>query len=150
MNDTYTLTAEVETDASPQQIWNAWNNPEKIAKWWGPAGFTSTVDELDVRVGGKMRITMHEPDGTDYPNVYVFDDIQPSSQLTYTNEGSKMFNLEPFQSVVNIKAEDSDKTKLTLKMRFTSQEEKDKHINQFHADEGSRQLLERLSEQAKA
>jgi uncharacterized protein YndB with AHSA1/START domain len=91
---------------------------------------------------------MHGPDGTDYPNVYVFDEVHPTSQLIYTNEGSKTFGLEPFQSVVDIK-EDDGKTRLTLKMRFVSQEEKDKHIFQFHADDGSRQILERLSEQAK-
>ncbi|HET6747067.1 MAG TPA: SRPBCC domain-containing protein [Candidatus Saccharimonadales bacterium] len=149
MNDIYTLTAEVVTDASPQEIWDAWNNPEKVAKWWGPAGFTSTVDELNVQAGGKMRITMHGPDGVDYPNIYTFDEIHPLSQLIYTNEGSEQFDLAPFQSVVDIQ-ENAGKTKLSLKMRFVSQEEKDKHVNQFHADEGSRQLLERLGEQAKA
>ncbi len=149
MNDTYTLIAEVETVASPKEIWNAWNSSEKVAKWWGPAGFTSTVDELNVRTGGKMRITMHGPDGTDYPNIYVFDEVKEPSQLIYTNVGSKEFGLESFQSVVDIQEEAAGKTKLTLKMRFVSQEEKDKHVFDFHADDGSRQLLERLSEQAK-
>ncbi len=148
MDDTYTLTAEVETDASPEQIWSAWNDSKKVAKWWGPAGFSSTVDELDVRAGGKMRITMHGPDGTDYPNTYVFDEIHQPSSLTYTNIGSEEFGLAPFQSVINLEESDG-KTKVTLKMRFTSQEEKDKHVFDFHADEGSRQLLERLCEQAK-
>ena len=147
MDDTYTLTAEVETNASPQEIWSAWNDPEKVAKWWGPAGFVSTVDELTLREGGKMHITMHGPDGIDYPNTYVFDELHQPNQLIYTNIGSKAFGLEPFQSVIDIK-EASGKTRVYLKMRFTSQEEKDKHIYQFHADEGSRQLLERLCEQA--
>lgn len=148
MDDTYTLTAEVTTDATPEQIWAAWNDPQKVAKWWGPAGFKSTVEELDVREGGKMRIVMHGPDGTDYPNVYVFNEIHAPSQLTYTNEGSKAFGLEPFQSVIDVQEEDGATT-LRLKMRFVSQEEKDKHIFQFHADDGSRELLERLSEHAK-
>lgn len=147
MNNTHILTATVETTASAQKIWSAWNNIEKVAKWWGPAGFTSTVDELDVKTGGKMRITMHGPDGTNYPNTYVFDDVHAPTQLTYTNIGSKEFGLEPFQSVVDIE-EKGSKTVLALTMRFPSLEEKDKHIYQFHADEGSRQLLERLCEQA--
>lgn len=149
MDDTYTLTAEIETDATPEQIWDAWNDPQKVAKWWGPANFTSTVDELEVQEGGKMRITMHGPDGTDYPNVYVFDEVHPKTQVVYTNVGSKQFGLEPFQSVVDI-LENEDETTLRLKMRFVSQEEKDKHVFQFHADDGSRELLERLSEQAKS
>lgn len=148
MDDTYTLVAKAETEAPRKAVWEAWKNPEKVAKWWGPEGFNSTVEELEVRKGGKMRIVMHGPDGTDYPNVYVFDEVSYPDQLIYTNEGSKQFGLEPFQSVVDFEEVDG-KTNITLKMRFTSQEEKDKHVNQFHADEGSRQLLERLGKQAK-
>lgn len=148
MDDTYTLTAEIETDATPEQVWSAWNDPAKVAKWWGPEGFTSTVEELEVKDGGSMRVTMHGPDGIDYPNTYVFNEIHRPHQLIYTNIGSKTFGLEPFQSVVNID-QNEGKTKLTLKMRFVSQEEKDKHVFDFHAEDGSRQLLERLSEQAK-
>ena len=55
MNDTYTLITTKVTDATPEQIWDAWNDPEKVAKWWGPAGFKSTVEKLDVREGGKFK-----------------------------------------------------------------------------------------------
>lgn len=148
MDDTYTLITKVELDAPREALWRAWKDSEKVAKWWGPAGFTSAVEELDVRPGGKMRIVMHGPDGTDYPNTYVFDEVNYPDQLIYTNVGSEQFGLDPFQSVLDLEENDGTTT-ATLKMRFTSQEEKDKHLNQFHADEGSRQLLERLEEQAK-
>jgi len=149
MNDTFTLTVSVEANASREEVWKAWTDPARIAKWWGPEGFQNTVEELDVREGGKFRVVMHGLDGKDYPNTYVFDEVRRPNQLIYTNEGSDQFGLAPFQSVVDLE-EVGGKTKITLKMRFTSQEEKDKHINQFHADEGSRQILERLARQAEA
>jgi len=148
MDDTYTLVTAKEMDVTPELIWAAWTDAAKIAKWWGPAGFESTVEELNVRDGGKFRVVMHGPDGVDYPNVYVFEKVERPKQLIYTNQGSKQFGLEPFQSVVDLEPV-GDKTKVTLKMRFTSEEEKQKHVQQFHADQGSRELLERLESQAK-
>ncbi len=147
MNDDYTLITTVELDATPEQLWAAWNNAEKVAKWWGPAGFTSTVEELNVQPGGAMRVVMRGPDGTVFPNVYVYDEVHQPDHLVYTNIGSKEFGLEPFQSVVDF-VEHDGKTTATLKMRFANQAEKDKHVIQFHAEDGSRELLERLSEQA--
>ena len=147
MDDKYTLVTTKEVSTTPDKIWSAWTDPEKVAKWWGPAGFKSTVEELDVRDGGMFRVIMHGPDGTDYPNVYIFNKVTRPNQFIYTNQGSKQFGLAPFQSVFDIEQIEG-RTKLTLKIRFVSETEKDKHIKQFHADEGSRQLLERLVEQA--
>jgi uncharacterized protein YndB with AHSA1/START domain len=148
MDDSYTLITVREMDATPDQIWSAWTDRAKIAAWWGPAGFTSTVEELQVSDGGIFRVVMHGSDGRDYPNIYIFDKADISRQLVYTNQGSKQFGLEPFQSVIDLQPEGS-KTKVTLKMRFASEEERQKHVQQFHADAGSRELLERMESQAK-
>lgn len=75
MDDSYTLITTREMDAQLSRVWDAWNHPDIIAKWWGPAGFHSTVKELDVREGGRFEVIMHGPDGMDYPNVYVFDRV---------------------------------------------------------------------------
>ena len=52
-------------DAPVAKVWAAWIDPVKIAKWWGPADFHSTVRELEVREGGRFDVVMHGPDGTD-------------------------------------------------------------------------------------
>jgi uncharacterized protein YndB with AHSA1/START domain len=43
-------------------VFNACIDPEELAKWWGPAGFTSPRIEIDPRVGGSYRIAMQPPD----------------------------------------------------------------------------------------
>lgn len=40
----------------------------RISRWWGPAGFTNTIHEFEFRPGGMWRLTMHGPDGKNYPN----------------------------------------------------------------------------------
>jgi uncharacterized protein YndB with AHSA1/START domain len=45
-------------------VWQLWTQPELFKKWYGPAGFTVPVAEMDVRVGGKRLICMETPDGS--------------------------------------------------------------------------------------
>ena len=148
MDDSHIVIITREIDAPLERVWDAWNDPEKIARWWGPTGFRSTVNELDVRAGGRFDVVMHGPDGTDYPNLYIFDDVQELKRLVYTNTGSKQFGLAPFQSVFDME-DVGDRTRVTLKARFSSEEDRERHVEQFHAIEGAQQLLERLEEQAR-
>jgi uncharacterized protein YndB with AHSA1/START domain len=148
VDDRYTLITTREIDAPVEKVWAAWKDPKKIARWWGPAGFHSTVAELDVREGGRFEVIMHGPDGTDYPNLYLFDRVVEHRQLVYTNVGSERFGLAPFQSVVDMEPI-GERTRVVLTARFISEEDKRKHVEDFHAIEGSRQLLERLEAQAR-
>ncbi|MEW5797546.1 MAG: SRPBCC domain-containing protein [Bacteroidota bacterium] len=148
MDDTFTLITTREIQAPLKKVWEAWRDPKKIAKWWGPAGFHSTVKELNIRPGGCFEIIMHGPDGTEYPNLYIFDHVEEYKQLVYTNTGSEKFGLAPFQSVFDLESV-GNKTRVVLKARFISEEDKRKHVEEFHAIEGSKQLLQRLEEQAK-
>ena len=148
MDDTYTLTTMREVDAPLDRVWDAWVDPQKMARWWGPAGFHSDVRELDVRAGGRFDVVMHGPDGTDFANVYVFDRVDPKRQLVYTHLGSVEFGLAPFQSVVDLESV-GDRTRVVLKARFGSADDMRRHVEDFHAEEGARQLLERLEEQAR-
>ncbi|HEX4578251.1 MAG TPA: SRPBCC domain-containing protein, partial [Edaphobacter sp.] len=51
-------------DAPRRMVWEAWTDPEQVGLWWGPRGFSTTVQEMDVRPGGLWKLVMHGPDGT--------------------------------------------------------------------------------------
>jgi len=72
-------------DASREQVWQAWTDPKMMAQWFGPRGFTSSVPELDARVGGRLRIVMHGPDGNDYPMKGEFREVMPPQRLVFSN-----------------------------------------------------------------
>ncbi len=72
-------------DAPRNLVWQAWTDPEMMARWFGPRGFTSSVPELDLRVGGALRIVMHGPDGNDYPMKGVFLEVAPTKRLVFSN-----------------------------------------------------------------
>jgi len=51
-------------DAPRELVFKAWTDPKMLARWWGPHGFTNPVCEVDVRVGGGIRIHMQGPERT--------------------------------------------------------------------------------------
>ena len=61
--------------ANPSEVFAAMSDPARIARWWGPAGFTNTIHQFEFRSGGKWLLTMHGPDGKDYPNESRFTRI---------------------------------------------------------------------------
>jgi len=76
-------------DAPLKLVWDAWTDPEQIAQWWGPRGFTLTTKSKDFRVGGKWIYTMHGPDGTDYPNITTYHEIIEGKKLVYDHGGDE-------------------------------------------------------------
>jgi len=70
--------------APRELVWTAWTNPVHLAKWWGPRGFSCPHCELDLRVGGKLRVDMQHPDGTVRPMVGEFLEIVPPERLVFT------------------------------------------------------------------
>ncbi len=67
--------------ASPEAIFAAFADAERLARWWGPAGFTNTFEVCEFQVGGQWKYTMHGPDGQDFPNESVFREIDPPQRL---------------------------------------------------------------------
>ena len=53
-------------DAPRELVFRAFSDPDLLARWWGPEGFTNTFHEFDLRPDGAWRFVMHGPDGTDY------------------------------------------------------------------------------------
>jgi uncharacterized protein YndB with AHSA1/START domain len=82
-------------DAPLKLVWDAWTDPEKAAKWWGPRGFTITTHSKDLRKGGQWIYTMHGPDGKDYPNKTTYLEVKENSLLVYDHggEGPPMFRV---------------------------------------------------------
>jgi len=105
-------------DAPRELVFKAWTETKHVAQWWGPKGFTNPVCEMDVRVGGAIRIDMRAPNGVVYPMKGVFEEITEPERLVFIasaldENGNSMFDV---LSTV-IFAEQHGKTALTLRLR---------------------------------
>jgi uncharacterized protein YndB with AHSA1/START domain len=130
-------------DAPRDVVFAVWTDPEQVGRWWGPKGFTTTIHAMDVRPGGVWRFVMHGPDGTDYDNTIVFDEIVPPERLAYTHGGAPG---EPVFGATVTFADLDGKTELTLRMWFESKAERDRQIEEVGAIEGGNSTLDRLGE----
>jgi uncharacterized protein YndB with AHSA1/START domain len=131
-------------DAPRELVFEAWTNPKYLVQWCGPNSFTTTISAIDVRPG-VWRFVMHGPDGVDYENRIVYDEIMKPKRLVYRHPGGE--DVEPVQSHVTVTFEDCDgKTKLTMTMLFPSAADRDRVAEKYGAVERAKQTLERLAE----
>ncbi|MEP0746923.1 MULTISPECIES: SRPBCC domain-containing protein [unclassified Coleofasciculus] len=120
-------------NAPRELVFKAWTDPEHVAQWWGPKGFTTKVTELDLCPGGKSRYVMIGPDGTEYPGKGVFREVVPLERIVTTDEFDEGFETVvnadlPKGMVMTVLFEDLDgKTKLTLCIVHESAEDRRKH-----------------------
>ena len=132
-------------DAPPALVFDAFTDPDHLARWWGPNGFTLTTHSFDFREGGVWRFIMHGPDGRDYPNRITFDEIDRPKRLAYRHSGEGDYEGIKFQNLITF--EDlGGRTKLTMSALFPSAAERDRVAREHHADEGGKQTLGRLGE----
>lgn len=82
-----------ELPTTPEKIFAAFSQPERLAKWWGPAGFTNTFDACEFKNGGKWSFTMHGPDGKSYPNQSLFVEIESPKKVVIQHISEPKFYL---------------------------------------------------------
>ncbi|MFA6958746.1 MAG: SRPBCC domain-containing protein [Thermoanaerobaculia bacterium] len=70
-----------ELPAPPASVFAAIQDPARLARWWGPSGFTNTFHTFEFREGGSWNLTMHGPDGANYPNQSEFLEIVSESLI---------------------------------------------------------------------
>ncbi len=79
--------------ASPDEIFAAFADPQRLARWWGPKGFRSTIEEFDLRAGGHWRLVMHGPDGKDYANHSIFEEVAPGERIVFEHQPPHHFRM---------------------------------------------------------
>ena len=118
-------------------VYEAWTNPKHVINWWGPDGFTSTIHELDFREGGEWKLTLHGPDGTNYPNRSIFKEIIPFRKIVFEHFNPGFITTVLFKSI-------GVETLIEWSMMFETAEMREIVVKAHRADEGLKQNVERL------
>jgi uncharacterized protein YndB with AHSA1/START domain len=67
-----------------RRVFDAWTRPEEMKQWAAPGPLAVPVAEVDLRVGGRYRMTMRGPDGAEHRVVGVYREVDPPRRLVYT------------------------------------------------------------------
>ena len=133
-----------EYNAPLALVWKAWTEPQHLAQWFGPDGFSITTYEFNFKPKGMWRFTMHGPDGRDFQNRIDFVEIVPHKKLAYAQGGEG--DTAGIQFLVNVTfAEKTGKTTVTMHSVFPTKEQFEKVVREFGALEGARKHMARLA-----
>ncbi len=88
-----------EIPATPEAVFDAFRDPERLARWWGPDGFSNTFHTFEFRNGGSWQFTMHVADGNSFPNQSEFLEIVPNSTIRL-----KHINLPHFKLSISLES----------------------------------------------
>ena len=86
MTDGTTLRIERTFQAPARAVFDAWTSEKVIRRWWhAEHGWETTVAEVDLRVGGTVRVVMRDPDAdVEYGGGGQYTEIDPPNRLAFT------------------------------------------------------------------
>jgi len=131
MNDTVKIstptdrevTVERVFEAPRQNVFDALTKPELIKRWYGPEGWSLEVCEVDLKVEGKWRFVLRQPEGKMIAQFGVYKEIAPPERLVNTESWE---DWNPGETLVTIAlTEENGKTTFTSTMLFPTQEVRD-------------------------
>jgi uncharacterized protein YndB with AHSA1/START domain len=130
--DSYKVTTPSDTeicltrlfDAPRQLVFEVMSKPEHVKRWWGQLGegYSVSVCEIDLRIGGKWRFVNKHPEGeAAFHGEYL--EIDAPGRLVFT----EIF--EPYPDTVSVVTsvltEEGGKTRLTATVRYPTLEVRD-------------------------
>lgn len=123
-----------KTIAAPREkVFQAWTDPKALTRWFIPFDdYTTTLAEVDLRVGGKYRIQVKAPDGVVSTVGGVYREVKPPERLvfTWTSEpGGSCGAQGGFETLVTVEFHDrGSSTEIVLTHEgFMDSTERDKH-----------------------
>lgn len=136
-----------EFNAPRELVWEAMTDPKHVVNWWGPRGFSTTIEEMDVRPGGVWKHVMRGPDGVNYPNHSVFKEVVKPERIVFAHGGHREGGPNvSFVASWSFDALDAGRTRVSIRMIFPSAVDRDFVAKEFGAVEGAAQTLERMGE----
>ncbi|MER5964531.1 SRPBCC domain-containing protein [Streptomyces sp. NPDC002057] len=132
-------------DAPPARVWRAWTEPEHVREWYGVSALTTTVVEIDLRVGGAWRWGQTAPDGQEIVFSGTYEDVVPVERLDYTEVFEQMADSGAVRVTLTFDATPDGGTALTSTSFWLSNEVRDQALA-AGMEAGVREQYDRLAQ----
>ena len=138
----FTLTAEF--DAGVQRVWQLWEDPRQLERWWGPPGYPATFERFEFQSGGKADYYMTTPEGEKPRGWWRFTSIQAPNKLEF-DDGFADEKGEPVAEMgaghVTVTLEEAGgRTSMKVATVFDSEEQMEQMV-QMGMEEGMREAV---------
>lgn len=119
-----TLTLVAEFDSDVERVWQVWQDPRQLERWWGPPGWPATFDRHDFVPGGASRYHMTGPDGQKARGWWTVTAIEAPYRLEFDDgfsgeDGEPLDAGAPMHMVVTLQPV-GDRTRMTTVATFAN------------------------------
>jgi uncharacterized protein YndB with AHSA1/START domain len=124
--DKLTMTVEAAFEAPIGRVWEMWDNPRLLERWWGPPTYPATVVDHDLAVDGSVTYYMTGPEGDQHRGWWRVLAVDPPNKLEledgFADENGKP-NLDMPTTIMRMElAETEGGTVMTIETTFPSVE----------------------------
>ena len=121
------MTVVAEFDASPDRVWQLWADPRQLERWWGPPSYPATVEDHELKPGGRVTYHMTGPSGEQPRGYWDVDEVQPPHRLTFrdgflNDDGTVNSELPTAVALVTIEEAGNGLTRMSIENLFPSTE----------------------------
>lgn len=121
-----TLSITAEFGAPASRVWQLWEDPRQLERWWGPPTFPATFVEHDLTPGGTVTYFMTGPEGERHNGWWRVSEVEPPNRLEFEDgfaddDGNRKDDMPTISMRVTIEAIESG-TRMVIEDTFTSLE----------------------------
>jgi len=116
--------------APREKVFRAWTEPEAMKRWWIPRdGFSVPEAQVDLRVGGRYRVAMRNPEGEVFHVSGEYREVAAPEGLVYTFRW-ELASMDVGETLVTVDFRDlGEVTEIVLRHeRFPTAEARDNHV----------------------
>jgi uncharacterized protein YndB with AHSA1/START domain len=125
--DALTLTLTAHFAAPVDQVWQLWDDPRRLERWWGPPVYPATVEHHDLTIGGRVTYFMTGPEGDRHHGWWRVVAVDPPHTLHFEDgfadgEGTPNPEMPTTFTHVTLTSQADGATEMTLFTTFPSRE----------------------------
>jgi uncharacterized protein YndB with AHSA1/START domain len=130
-------------EAPRRIVFEAFTSATHLAQWSAPKGGKITTHAFDFKPGGVWDATIQGPDGSEYPNHFLWKEIAPPERIVWMY-GMGKDDPHPVKTTLTL-AERGATTEATLRLVFGTKEERDEKVAKYYAAQGAKRSLDALA-----
>ena len=139
-----TLTFVAEFNAGVERVWQIWQDPRQLERWWGPPTWPASFTRHDFVIGGQCRYYMTGPEGAKAHGWWTITAIEAPHRLEFDDgfsgdDGEPLVSMDPTHTIVTIEAADAG-ARMTIVTTFANTEQLEQMLA-MGVEEGMRLAL---------
>lgn len=139
------LTIVAEFDAAVERVWQIWEDPRQLERWWGPPTYPATFEKHEFREGGSASYFMTGPEGDKSRGWWKFTAIDSPRRLEFNDgfadgSGAPVDEMGESHAVVTLEEVEAGRTRMTVASSFESADQLQQMI-EMGMEEGLKEAM---------